>query len=608
MDTAPTGTATDADRDAPLVTLVTTVHDGRRHLAECLASVAGQTLSRWRLVLVDDGSEDGSREIAAEFAATEPRCALHLRPHQGRVAALRYGHAQVRTRYVAWVDADDRLHPDALALTVHALESCPWAGMVYTRRAEIGDGGERRAIRRRLPPGHANLLRSFFTFHFRLLRREVFEASGGVGRYAIAIDYDLCLRMSERAAVLRLDEPLYDYRRHRRQMSVRRRRAQVDASARAIREAIERRGLADHTRLELVGPRPRFVLRSALELAPPTGPRRLAAAYRRWTARDPDAIATARLWPDRGGHLDVLLRDGLHRCGVAVAPTPRSTRGLLRASTGGRGADLLVLGAVGERVVDTDGRLSRSRFALVLAAVVRARAEGCRVVWCDWEHPLPPSAASRLASLCHEVVRLEPGRNGLPPFPIDWVPQRDRSRARRRLGLRPGDGVIVAHGSPRTVRRWLDARGQPRPGATVLLHADAGVRRPDVRVLEAWPRPSVRLDAIAAADLVLLDDALAPPWGLWCDALGAGRRVHAPGPLGAGLAHWLAPEPPEWLREPTEQLLTAPPGARGAWRDQGQALRRALRHRDPARFCAELIGCRARASDHRRTLGRCDPM
>ena len=77
---------------------------------------------------------------------------------------------------------------------------------------------------------------------------------------SVADDYDLCLRISEIAQIQHLPVPLYFYRLHADSESKKRRGEQIEASAAAIRRALERRGLAEKYELE-VEYRPRYTLR-----------------------------------------------------------------------------------------------------------------------------------------------------------------------------------------------------------------------------------------------------------------------------------------------------------------------------------------------------------
>jgi GT2 family glycosyltransferase len=74
------------------------------------------------------------------------------------------------------------------------------------------------------------------TFHFRLMRRSVYDRVGGVNEFfsCSAYDYDLCLRLSEVAEVRRVKEPLYFYRNHSQNISVTKRTEQILWSQKAI--------------------------------------------------------------------------------------------------------------------------------------------------------------------------------------------------------------------------------------------------------------------------------------------------------------------------------------------------------------------------------------
>jgi GT2 family glycosyltransferase len=90
------------------------------------------------------------------------------------------------------------------------------------------------------------------TFHFRLIRRESFERAGGIDPYfEAAIDYDLCLRLSEITQIKHLKVPLYEYRIHPQSMSHQNRSRQVQYAKTAVERAITRRGLSQTYRLDV---------------------------------------------------------------------------------------------------------------------------------------------------------------------------------------------------------------------------------------------------------------------------------------------------------------------------------------------------------------------
>ena len=85
-------------------------------MRETVASVQAQTLADWEMLLVDDGSTDGSRALAARLAAEEPRIRLlGWATTAGAAAARNAGIRAARGRFIAFLDADDRWQPEKLA-------------------------------------------------------------------------------------------------------------------------------------------------------------------------------------------------------------------------------------------------------------------------------------------------------------------------------------------------------------------------------------------------------------------------------------------------------------------------------------------------------------
>lgn len=230
----------------PLITLITTFRDPGEYLAEALASVDAQTIGDWELVLWNDGSSDSSPAIARDFQSKYPsKVKLVTSSKRGRNAALRGAHQMATGQYLAWLDADDSLHPRTLELTSNLLEGNADCAMAYTEYAEIdAEGLQLRAgPSNRLPFSRERLLKQHICWHFRLFRRKSLGQAGGVGDFDLAIDYDMVLRVSEIGDVIKLPQTLYYYRRHPGQLSFARRAEQDSAARRARNLARHRRGL-----------------------------------------------------------------------------------------------------------------------------------------------------------------------------------------------------------------------------------------------------------------------------------------------------------------------------------------------------------------------------
>jgi len=130
-------------RDAePVVSVVLPVRNGAATLARAIASVRAQTLRAWELVLVDDGSTDGTAEIAAAAARADARVRVVLPGpgESGIVAALNRGIGAARGPWIARLDADDTMHPERLAAQLAAARGGPDAGTEAGGRGECADG------------------------------------------------------------------------------------------------------------------------------------------------------------------------------------------------------------------------------------------------------------------------------------------------------------------------------------------------------------------------------------------------------------------------------------------------------------------------------------
>ncbi|MDJ0591886.1 MAG: hypothetical protein QNJ72_18140 [Pleurocapsa sp. MO_226.B13] len=150
--------------------------------------------------------------------------------------------------YLGWVDSNDWLAPTTLAETVKVLNTHPDCGLTYTDHWIVNENDEVLKIGQRcmFPYSPVLLLKVLMTYHFRLIRRSVFDGIGGINTlYPYAYDYDLCLRLSEQTEVKHIPQPLYYYRVHPEAISSKKQQLQMRDTWAAIAATLERRGLSD---------------------------------------------------------------------------------------------------------------------------------------------------------------------------------------------------------------------------------------------------------------------------------------------------------------------------------------------------------------------------
>lgn len=112
------------DDEQPAVSVVMPAYNARGSIDASIASVRAQTLADWELIVVDDGSSDGTRELVREYAAQDSRIKYVANPRNLGVAMTRNrGLDLARGRYIAFLDSDDLWMPGKLAAQVAFLDN-----------------------------------------------------------------------------------------------------------------------------------------------------------------------------------------------------------------------------------------------------------------------------------------------------------------------------------------------------------------------------------------------------------------------------------------------------------------------------------------------------
>ncbi len=124
----------------PRVTIVIPLFQTGRYIAEALRSVSGQTFLDFEVLVVDDGSTDNGPDLARGFG--DARIRVISQVNRGLAGARNTGIREARGTYIAFLDADDRWHPEKLARHVALLDARPDVGLSYSASRLIGDDGE----------------------------------------------------------------------------------------------------------------------------------------------------------------------------------------------------------------------------------------------------------------------------------------------------------------------------------------------------------------------------------------------------------------------------------------------------------------------------------
>jgi glycosyltransferase involved in cell wall biosynthesis len=128
----------------PLISVITPVFNTPlEHLEQAVESVLAQTYENWELVLVDDGSSAADLLRALPLLAARDRRIILKSPgrHEGISAASNLGLALAHGEWVAFLDHDDVIEPDALFQIVKVLQTHPDADLIYSDEDKLGGDG-----------------------------------------------------------------------------------------------------------------------------------------------------------------------------------------------------------------------------------------------------------------------------------------------------------------------------------------------------------------------------------------------------------------------------------------------------------------------------------
>jgi glycosyltransferase involved in cell wall biosynthesis len=174
----------------PKVTIVVASYNGERFLREALESAFAQDYDSFEVVLVDDGSEDGTAEIATSFPLR-----YVWQDNAGLPAARNAGLARAQGELIAFLDDDDVLPPDKLRMQADYLDRHPDIGCVLGRQEWIiEDGVEPPTLRRDPLYGELGGIQMVSA----MMRKRVIDDVGGFDpTYRYAEDRDLFVRLRE---------------------------------------------------------------------------------------------------------------------------------------------------------------------------------------------------------------------------------------------------------------------------------------------------------------------------------------------------------------------------------------------------------------------------
>src|SRR5690606_10164302 len=196
-----------------LVSIVSAWYNREPWVKDSIASVLNQTYNQIEVVVIDDGSSDGTlRELRS---INDGRMRVLTQENQGFVRAIRRAVAESRGEFVAVLDAGDIAGPTLIEKQVEVLHRNDHVGMVatYVKHVDVETGGSKISSPRldsSKPLVRQLIRRNMFSHGGIMYRRSLYDRVGGDREFfKFSQDYDLWLRMSEYADAVIIPEVLY---------------------------------------------------------------------------------------------------------------------------------------------------------------------------------------------------------------------------------------------------------------------------------------------------------------------------------------------------------------------------------------------------------------
>lgn len=209
----------------PLVSVLMPAYNCAQFIGAAIESVLKQTFSGFELLVIDDGSADGTVEVVHGYALDDPRIRLIVREHLGLVDTLNFGLQQLQGCYLARLDADDQAFPQRLEKQLAILESHKELVIVGSAYQLINQDGV--PIRVDVMPESDTTIRWHSLFHCPFIHSSVMLRLDTLRANSLeydaemkeAEDYKLWSRLLQYGRGYNFPEPLVAYRVHPNQAS-----------------------------------------------------------------------------------------------------------------------------------------------------------------------------------------------------------------------------------------------------------------------------------------------------------------------------------------------------------------------------------------------------
>ncbi|MDQ8205632.1 glycosyltransferase [Pelagicoccus sp. SDUM812003] len=202
----------------PAISIVMSVYNSEKYLAESIESILHQTFTDFEFIIIDDGSADRSRSIIESYLAKDKRITLISRENKGLPYSLNEGIALAEGRYIARMDADDISLPNRIEKQIAFMDSHKEIGVCGTLAYLFQDNPTKRQVLRH-PEDHDSLrVRLLFSVCFIhptvIIRKKLLDELDYIYNvdFNNSQDYELWSRLADKTRFFNIQQPLIYYR------------------------------------------------------------------------------------------------------------------------------------------------------------------------------------------------------------------------------------------------------------------------------------------------------------------------------------------------------------------------------------------------------------
>jgi len=235
----------------PAASVILPVYNAERYIDTAIRSVLKQEFSDFELLLLNDGSNDGSAARLEHFAAKDSRCKIHSWSNRGLIATLNTGVALAKAPLLIRMDADDICRPERFSKQIAYMAEYPDCVALGTRIMLIDAQGwpisvfPAKETHNEIDAAHLVAQGGSMIAHPTvIIRKAALQQVGGYrADFVHAEDIDLFLRLAEVGRLHNLSDVLLDYRQHVDSIGYRHAKQQWQSAHQAVLAAYARRKL-----------------------------------------------------------------------------------------------------------------------------------------------------------------------------------------------------------------------------------------------------------------------------------------------------------------------------------------------------------------------------